>query len=112
MRLESAGSMTNMNTVENHTVDLVLNKHVKETMQKDKQINKDDIVDMVNSTNKELKAYDRKLEFSVHEKTKDIMVKVIDTTDNTVVKEIPSEKILDMVAHMCELAGLFVDEIR
>lgn len=51
-------------------------------------------------------------QFSVHEATKQIMIKVIDTKTKEVIKEIPSEKILDMVADMCELAGVFVDEKR
>lgn len=51
-------------------------------------------------------------QFSVHESTKQIMIKLVDKTTHKVVKEIPSEKILDMVANMCELAGLFIDEKR
>ncbi len=50
--------------------------------------------------------------FSIHEETKQIMIKLIDTSTKEVVKEIPSEKILDMFATMCEVAGLFVDEKR
>ncbi len=52
------------------------------------------------------------LEFAMHESTKQIMVKVIDNNTHEVVKEIPSEKILNMIAKMMELAGLFVDEKR
>nr|WP_302599113.1 flagellar protein FlaG [uncultured Cellulosilyticum sp.] len=51
-------------------------------------------------------------EFSIHEETKEIMIKIIDTTTKEVIKEIPSEKILDMFATMCEVTGLFVDEKR
>ena len=51
-------------------------------------------------------------QFSIHQSTKQIMIKLVDTTTHQVVKEIPSEKILDMVAKMCDLAGLFVDERR
>lgn len=49
-------------------------------------------------------------QFSVHKQTKQIIIKLIDPQTKEVIKEIPSEKILDMVANMCELAGLFVDE--
>ena len=51
-------------------------------------------------------------QFSVHEETKQIMIKLVDSSTKEVVKELPSEKILDMVAHMSKLAGLFVDEKR
>ena len=52
------------------------------------------------------------LEFSIHEGTKEIMVKVINTDTKEVVREIPAEKILDMVAKIWELAGIIVDERR
>jgi len=48
-------------------------------------------------------------QFSIHKDTKQIMIKIIDAQTKEVIKEIPSEKILDMVANMCEVAGLFVD---
>lgn len=51
-------------------------------------------------------------QFSIHEKTKQIMIKLVNTDTKEIVKEIPSEKILDMVAGMCERAGLFIDEKR
>jgi flagellar protein FlaG len=38
------------------------------------------------------------------------MVKIVDKQSKEVIKEIPPEKILDMVAQMCENAGLFIDE--
>ena len=38
------------------------------------------------------------------------MVKVINSETNEVIREIPPEKILDLVAKMWELAGILVDE--
>jgi flagellar protein FlaG len=40
------------------------------------------------------------------------MVKVVDTETQEVIREIPSEKILDMVANILEMAGILVDERR
>ena len=51
-------------------------------------------------------------QFSIHQETKQIMIKLVDVNTHQVVKEIPSEKILDMVAKMCDLAGVFVDAKR
>ncbi|HOM43782.1 MAG TPA: flagellar protein FlaG, partial [Bacillota bacterium] len=50
--------------------------------------------------------------YSVHDVTKQIMVKVIDNKTQEVIKEFPPEKILDMVAKMWEVAGILVDERR
>ena len=51
-------------------------------------------------------------QFSIHEKTNQIMIKIVDQTTKQVIKEIPSEQILDMIAKMCDLVGVFVDEKR
>ena len=52
------------------------------------------------------------LEFSIHEKTKEIMVKVLNRETGEVIREIPPEKILDFLAKLWEMAGLFIDERR
>jgi flagellar protein FlaG len=71
-----------------------------------------EVIEAIEKANKHFKLYDRRLEFSIHEKTKQIMVKVINTEDDSIVREIPSEKILDMVAKLWEMTGIFVDEKR
>lgn len=71
-----------------------------------------DVIQAIEKANKHIKVYDRRLEFSIHDSTKQIMVKVINTDTDKVIREIPSEKILDMVAHLWEVAGILVDEKR
>ncbi len=51
-----------------------------------------------------------RFEFNIHEATNKVMVKVVDKETDEIIREIPPEKILDMVAKMWELAGLFIDE--
>ncbi|MBF8982958.1 flagellar protein FlaG [Lutibacter sp. B2] len=68
------------------------------------------LIKSIEKENKDLKITNIDLKFSIHEKTKQIMVKVIDDTTKEVIREIPSKKILDMVADMMEKAGLFVDK--
>jgi flagellar protein FlaG len=53
-----------------------------------------------------------KCEFSYHEATKRVSIKVIDKDTDEVIKEIPPEKSLEMVEKMWELAGILVDEKR
>lgn len=71
-----------------------------------------EVIKAIERANKHIRTYDRRLEFSIHDITKQIMVKVIDTENDAVIREIPSEKILDMVAHLWEVAGILVDEKR
>ena len=70
------------------------------------------IIDAIEKTNATIKKENQGLEFSIHEATNQIMIKVIDKDTNEVVKEIPSEKILDMLAKIIELSGEFIDEKR
>lgn len=50
--------------------------------------------------------------FGYHEATHRITIKIIDRDTDEVIKEIPPEKMLDMIAKTWELAGLLVDERR
>ena len=69
-------------------------------------------VRVIDKANKAISGPNTSFEFSVHEGTKAIMVKVIDKDTKEVIRELPPEKILDMIAKMCEMAGLVVDERR
>ncbi len=53
---------------------------------------------------------DTHYEFRVHEKTGTVMCKLVDSETNETIREIPSEKILDMVAGIWEIVGIIVDE--
>ncbi|MDM8534039.1 flagellar protein FlaG [Clostridiaceae bacterium HSG29] len=64
----------------------------------------------VKQANVALKQHHRRIDRSVHEVTKTVMYKMVDTETKEVVKEFPPKKIQDMIAKMWELAGLFVDE--
>lgn len=59
--------------------------------------------------NKMMNSFDRKLDFVVHEGTGSLMVKVIDTNTNKVIREIPPEEVLDLAARMKEAFSIFFD---
>ena len=50
------------------------------------------------------------IKVQMHKGTNTIMVRIIDNETNEVLKEIPSEKMLDMTFESWERLGLFVDE--
>ncbi|SDX28466.1 flagellar protein FlaG [Paenibacillus sp. CF384] len=49
-------------------------------------------------------------EMKMHEATKTITVKVINKDTGEIIREIPPEKTLDLVAKMMEFAGILIDE--
>ena len=70
------------------------------------------VIDAIERANRAISVANRRFEYSIHERTKEIMIKVIDTDTNEIIREIPPEKILDMVAKMWDMAGIMVDERR
>lgn len=79
-------------------------KHVEE-----KKYSEEEVIDFIEKANNQFVAYDRKFEFTIHDKTKQIMLKILDSSTNEVIREIPSERVLDMVAGLWEMAGIIVD---
>ncbi len=50
--------------------------------------------------------------FGIHEKTNRVTIKIVDKKTKEVIKELPPEKTLDMIAKVWEMAGIMVDEKR
>ena len=63
----------------------------------------------VDNANKVLFKNNTHLQFRIHEETNEVMVKIVDDISGEVLKEIPPEKMLDMVAKLWEIAGIIVD---
>ena len=50
--------------------------------------------------------------FGIHEGTNRVMIKMVDKETKKVIKEVPAEETLDLIAKAWELAGIMVDEKR
>lgn len=50
--------------------------------------------------------------FGIHEGTNRVTIKIVDKDTKKVIKELPPEKTLDMIARVWEMAGILVDEKR
>ncbi|MCC5909264.1 MAG: flagellar protein FlaG [Clostridiaceae bacterium] len=81
----------------------------REQLKKEPKFSQEELVKAVDKANESFKSFERRFEISIHEDTNSIMVKVIDSSTDELIREVPSEKVLDMVAYMMEVAGLFVD---
>jgi flagellar protein FlaG len=75
------------------------------TSQNQAQIKK--AVDEINK-----KANNSEAIFGIHEATNRVTIKLVDKETKEVIKELPPEKTLDMIAKVWEMAGLLVDEKR
>lgn len=76
------------------------------------EVSPEKVKNAIAEINKKIRPTHTQCEFKYHEKTKRISITVKDSETDEVIKEIPPEKTLDMIAKSLELAGLLVDEKR
>jgi flagellar protein FlaG len=69
-----------------------------------------DIEEMVELLNKTSHVYDRGLSFKLHKETDRIMLRVIDKDTKEIIREVPSEEILDLIAELYQLSGIVIDK--
>ena len=85
-------------------------------VQTDQEVAPDKIKAAVDDLNKTVKQaspmHHTQLSFKYHEDTNRISITVTDSDTDEVIREIPPEKPLDMLAKAWEMAGLLVDERR
>lgn len=79
----------------------------KNTQEQNEKIRKS-----VEQLNKQMGHQHVEAQFGVHEATNRVTIKIVDKDTNEVIREVPPEKTLDMIAKAWELAGLLIDEKR
>ncbi len=79
-------------------------------VQRPPEVTGTDVQNMVDDVNKVIRYINERLQFSVHEETNRIMVKVLDRETEEVLREIPPEKMLDLISKLQDIAGLLVDK--
>lgn len=102
-------------SVQNAVQNTAQNAAQIQNQQEQKPIDEKDskkIKDAVNHANQTMKHAKTKCEFSYHEETKRVSIKVLDADTEEIIREIPPEETLEMLSKMWELAGLLVDEKR
>ncbi|RPK25832.1 flagellar protein FlaG [Paenibacillus xylanexedens] len=118
----SASSVTSTATEVNHpggasqaVTDTANIRTAKEAYAKEKQgvhlsVGEELLIRNIDRAVKALQGPETTLDISIHEKTHDIMVKVLNKETGELLREIPPEKTLDLVAKMMEIAGILIDE--
>lgn len=75
-----------------------------------KEKNEEELREAVDKLNKTAVIFDRSLRFQVHDKTHRTMVSVVDIVQDKVIRQIPTEEVLDLVAKMDDYLGLIFDK--
>ncbi len=70
---------------------------------------KENLENAIKIANEKIKKTSRQFSYSIHDKTKQVIISVKDS-DGKIIKEIPSEESLDFFAKLQELSGILLDE--
>ncbi|SFE92859.1 flagellar protein FlaG [Alteribacillus iranensis] len=87
-----------------------LNKIAENKTENNIRINKENLEEQVESMNQMMESIFTQLKFHIHEDLDRIYVQVLERDTEKVIREIPPEKFLDMIASMLEHIGLIIDE--
>lgn len=87
------------------------NEAAESTGQEEEQVSRK-VKDAIDKVSDKMHMAKTKCEFSYHEQTKRVSIKVIDEDTDEIIREIPPEETLEMLTKMWELAGILVDEKR
>lgn len=61
--------------------------------------------------NRLFQAFNLELRLTVHEPTREIIARIVNRQTGEVIREIPPERFLDMIAKLREMVGVLLDEI-
>ncbi|MDD5433838.1 MAG: flagellar protein FlaG [Nitrospira sp.] len=73
------------------------------------KLNKVELEKAANQLNNKFDLSNRAMQFTIHEKTGEVLVKIINKATNDVIMEIPSHELLDLKAKIDEMVGLIID---
>ncbi len=88
------------------------NDALQQQLNNQQEVDNEQLRKAVANVSKHITNQNSELQFGIHEGTHRVTIKVIDRETKKVIKELPPEKTLDMIAKAWELAGIMVDERR
>ena len=84
----------------------ILDPSVQDKDGKEKEV----VENTVESLNKFMDLMTADIRFSMHQKSNRLMVQLISSKDQTVLREYPSKEFLDMIANIREFVGILTDK--
>lgn len=87
-----------------------LDRKQLESPKENREKTQEELEEAVDKLNKTAVIFDRSLRFQIHDATHRTMVSVVDITKDKVIRQIPNEEVLDLVAKMEDYMGLIFDK--
>lgn len=99
------------NTVKNDGVDKTeQGKDLPQRNDPKQQVSRDDLKIMTEEMNKFMQLMNADIQFTMHEKTQQLMVQVVDTKQQKVLREFPSHEFLDTMSKIRDYVGMILDK--
>lgn len=95
------------------TTDNGIAKESADTESTDKsqrQPKKEVVQDVANKLNDFMESMDTDIRFQIHDKTKRLVVQIVDAKDNRVIKQYPPREFLDTIAAIRDYIGMILDK--
>lgn len=70
----------------------------------------EEIMKDLDAVNTQLRIMNRSIQFSIDERSHDIVVRVVDRESGEVIREVPPESLMKLRERMAEISGLLVEE--
>ncbi|WP_407307294.1 flagellar protein FlaG [Desulfosporosinus sp. SB140] len=99
-----SNSLANIDNNGKPTTDSANNQNAK------KQVDPQNVKKMTEAMNQFMESMNSTIRFKIHEKTNELMVQVVDQTNNKVLKEFPPHEFLDTIAAIRSYVGMLLDK--
>lgn len=91
------------------TNDKDLNRKSRLNQKADDGLTVEKIIELTEIINDKIRQYKINLNFSVDAKTKKVIIRLVDSESNEVIKEIPSQELRKIAENIAKFIGLLVD---
>ncbi len=65
--------------------------------------------DSIDKMNKTVQIFNKRIKLSIHEESRRVVIKIIDTQTDKVIKEIPPKEVLNFISKLHESIGALID---
>ncbi|PKM88337.1 MAG: hypothetical protein CVU87_07670 [Firmicutes bacterium HGW-Firmicutes-12] len=103
-------NVLNQNVSKENAQQGLKNQQVSESKNGKTRVDKKDAETIVEIMNKAAELYNHQLNFEVYEDTSRMYVQIIDKNTHEVIKQIPSEEMLELSAKIQEMVGIMLDK--
>lgn len=78
--------------------------------QQERELSKEELKNVNSQLNKFMSSINADIQFEMHDRTKQLMVQVVNTQNNRVLREFPSHEMLDVLANISDYIGILLDK--